>query len=80
MECEVFKIVNDLSTSFISDLIAANKMLSVFNEILNSAFIPKTRTTKYGLKSFAHGGALVCNSLPDELRIIYQKTMVSFAD
>ena len=29
---------------------------------INSAFIPKARTTKYG-----HGGALVWNSLPNEL-------------
>ena len=67
MACEVFKTVNDLSPSFISDIIEI-KHFQYSMRIINSAFIPKARTTKYGLKSFAHGGALVWNSLPNELR------------
>ena len=58
MACEVFDIVNELSPSFISDLIAIKHYQYSMN-IINTAFIPKSRTTKYyGLKSFAHGGAL----------------------
>ena len=54
MACEVFKIVNDLSPSLISDLIAIKH--SQYSTRKNySAFIPKARTNKFGLKSFAHG-------------------------
>ena len=67
MACEVYKIVNDLTPSFISDLIAIKHSQYSMRRI-NSAFIPKARTTKYGLKSFAHEGALVWNSLPNERR------------
>ena len=67
MACEVFKIVNDLSPSFISDLIAIKHSQYSMRSII-SACIPKARKPKYGLKSFAHGGALVWNSLPNELR------------
>ena len=54
MACEVFKIVNDLSPFFISNLVAMKHSQYSMRRI-NSAFIPKALTTKYGLKSFAHG-------------------------
>ena len=65
--CEVFKIVNDLSPSFIRGLVEIKHSQYSMRRI-NSAFIPKARTTKYGLKSFAHVCVLVWNSLPNELR------------
>ncbi|KAI0210705.1 hypothetical protein LSAT2_004450, partial [Lamellibrachia satsuma] len=30
--------------------------------------VPNANTSKYGLKSFAHGGPQIWNSLPNELR------------
>ena len=46
MACEVYKIVNDLSPSFISDLIEIKHSQYSMRRI-NSAFIPKAHTNKY---------------------------------
>ena len=56
MACEVFKIVNDLSPTFISDLIAIKHSQYSMRRI-NSAFYPQnTHDQNMDLNLFAHGG------------------------
>ena len=75
MACEVFKIVNNISPSFIQNLIIIKcSQYSLRKD--NTAVVPKANTAKYGLKSFAHDGPRIWNSLPNEMR----KTTASFAD
>ena len=65
MVCEVF---NNVAPTFIPNLIALN----CFQYSLRKdkpVVIPNANTSKlYGLKSFAHGGPRIWNSLPNELR------------
>ena len=67
MACEVFKIVNNMSPSFIKNLIEL-KTSKYSMRRTKPVVVPKSRTSKYGLKSFAHEGVRVWNSLPNELR------------
>ena len=67
MACEVFKIVNNMSPSFITNLIEI-KTSKYSMRRTKPAVVPKSKTSKYGLKSFAHEGVRVWNSLPNELR------------
>ena len=55
MACEVFKIVNKISPLFIQYLIALKHTQYSMRQD-NSAVVPPARPTKYGLKSFMHGG------------------------
>ena len=67
MACEVFKIVNNMSPSFITNLIEI-KTSKYSMRRTKPAVVPKSKTSKYGLKSFAHEGDWVWNSLPNKLR------------
>ena len=67
MACEVFKIVNNMPPSFITNLIEI-KTSKYSMRRTKPAVVPKSKTSKYGLKSFAHEGVRVWNSLPNELR------------
>ena len=55
MACEVFKIVNNMSPSFITNLIEI-KTSKYSMRRTKPAVVPKYKTSKYGLKSFAHEG------------------------
>ena len=67
MACKVFKIVNNMSPSFIKNLIEL-KTSKYSMRRTKPVVVPKSRTSKYGLKSFSHEGVRVWNSLPNELR------------
>ena len=58
MACEVFKIVNNMSPSFITNLIEI-KTSKYSMRRTKPAVVPKSKTSKYGLKSFAHEGVRV---------------------
>ena len=54
-------------TSFIKNLIEL-KTSKYSMRRTKPVVVPKSKTSKYGLKSFAHEGVRVWNSLPNELR------------
>ena len=51
MACEVFKIVNKLSTEYIQDMINIKTSTYDFRDE-RKANIPRVNTTRYGLRSF----------------------------
>ena len=69
MACEVFKIVNNMSPSYISDLV---KIKSSVYDFMGEkkADVPRVNTTRYGLRSFRSEAARVWNSLPNEVRLV----------
>ena len=67
MACKVFKIVNNITPSFIQNLIML-KCSQYSMRKNNTAVVPRANTYKYGLKSFVHDGARIWNSLPNEMR------------
>ena len=68
MACEVFKIVNNMSPSYISDLVKIKTSVYDFRD-QKKADIPRVNSTKYGLRSFRSEAARVWNSLPNEVRL-----------
>ena len=67
MACEVLKIVNNVAPTFIQNLIAL-KCSQYSLQKDKPAVVPNANTSTYGLKTFAHGGPRIWNSLPNELR------------
>ena len=69
MACEVFKIVNNMSPSYISDLVKIKSSVYDFRGE-RKADVPRVNTTRYGLRSFRSDAARVWNSLPNEVRLV----------
>ena len=69
MTCEVFKIVNNMSPSYISDLVKIKTSVYDFRGE-RKADVLRVNTTRYGLKSFRFEAARVWNSLPNEVRLV----------
>ena len=67
MACEAYKIINDLSPTYIRDLI--NVKVSQYNfRNEHQASLPQVNSTRYGLKSFRYEAARIWNSLPNNIR------------
>ena len=64
---ETFKILNNLSPSYILDLVKFKSTNYSFR-YQNLAELPRVNTESYGRKSFRYEAAHVWNSLPNELR------------
>ena len=60
MASEIFKIVNNIATAYIKDLI-----LNFRRE--NQASPPTVKSTRYGLRSFRYEAARIWNCLPNDL-------------
>ena len=69
MACEVFKIVDNMSPSYISDLEKIRPSVYDFRGE-KKADVPRVNTTRYGLRSFRPEAARVWNSLPNEVRLV----------
>ena len=69
MACEVFKIVNNMSPSYISDLVKIKSSVYDFSGEKKAA-VPRVNTTRYGLRSFRSEAARVWSSLPNEVRLV----------
>ena len=66
MACEVYKIVNDLSPQYISDLV--NSKVSPYDfRGEKKADIPRVKSTRYGLRSFRSEAPRIWNRLPNNL-------------
>ena len=67
MACEAYKIINELSPTYIRDLI--NVKVSQYNfRNEHQASLPQVNSTRYGLKSFRYEAARIWNSLPNNIR------------
>ena len=64
---ETFKILNNLSPSYILDLVKFKNTNYSFR-YQNLAELPRVNTESYGRKSFRYEAAHVWNSLPNEMR------------
>ena len=64
---ETFKILNNLSPSYILDLVKFKNTNYSFTD-QNLAELPRVNTEPYGWKSFRYEAAHIWNSLPNELR------------
>ena len=58
MACEVFKIVNNMSTGYISDLVKIKTSVYDFR-VQKKADVPRVNSTRYGLRSFRSEAARV---------------------
>ena len=67
MATEVFKIVNDMSSKYIKDLITIHNSSYNFRRE-NKASIPQVKSTRYGLRSFRYEAARIWNCFPNDLR------------
>ena len=65
---EVFKIVNNMSPGYISDLVKIKTSVYDFRD-QKKADVPRVNSTRYGLRSFRSEAARVWNSLPNEVRL-----------
>ena len=68
MACEVFKIVNNMSPDYISDLVKIKTSVYDFRD-QKKEDVPRVNSTRYGLRSFRSEAARVWNSLPNEVRL-----------
>ena len=67
MACEAYKIINELSPTYIRDLI--NVKVSQYNfRNEHQASLSQVNSTRYGLKSFRYEAARIWNSLPNNIR------------
>ena len=64
---ETFKILHKESPTFLHDLVSYKNNSYNFR-YQNTAEVPRTRTTRYGLQSFSYRAATIWNSLPNEAR------------
>ena len=64
---ETFKIIHKKSPLFLQDLLTIKNNIYNFRYI-NTADIPRRRTTKYGKNSFRYEAARLWNTLPSEVR------------
>ena len=67
---ETFKIIHKKSPMFLQDLLTIKNNVYDFKYI-NTADIPRPRTTKYGKNSFRYEAARLWNTLPSEVRNRY---------
>ena len=66
ISCEVFKIINKMSSEYIIDLVEIKT--STYNcRAEKQAEVPRVNTTRYGLRSYRSEAAGVWNSLPNEM-------------
>ena len=65
---ETFKIVNKTSPLYLHDLITIKQNKYSFR-YQNTASIPSTRTTRYGIKTFKYVVAKTWNELPNHFRL-----------
>ena len=65
---ETFKIVNKTSPLYLHDLITIKQSTYSFR-YQNTASIPSTRTTRYGIKTFKYFAAKTWNELPNHFRL-----------
>ena len=65
----IFKAVNGMLPGYISDLFVVPNNVKCLRGT-NKLFVPRKKTTDFGLKSTTFIGAKVWNSLPDELRSV----------
>ena len=68
MASEVFKILHNLSPSYIQDLVKEKVSLYDFRN-KKQVEIPRVNSKRYGMKSFRFEAAQVWNSLPNEVRL-----------
>ena len=68
MASEVFKILHNLSPSYIQDLVEEKVSHYDFRN-KKQAEIPQVNSKRYGMKSFRFEAAQVWNSLPNEIRL-----------
>ena len=68
MASEVYKIVNDIASDYIKDLINIKKSTYNFRRE-NQASLPAVKSTMYGLRSFRNEAAQIWNCLPNDLRL-----------
>lgn len=66
--CEVFKIINNISPSYIRDLITVRDSSYNFRSE-KQATLPQVKSTRYGLRSFRYEAARIWNSLPNSVRL-----------
>ena len=64
---ETFKIIHKKSPLFLQDLITIKYNIYNFRYI-NTADIPRPRTTKYGKNSFRYKATRLWNTLPSKIR------------
>ena len=68
MDSEVFKILYNLSPSYIQDLVKENVSHYDFRT-MKQVEIPKVNSKRYDMKSFRFEAAQMRNSLPNEVRL-----------
>ena len=68
MPSEVYKIVNDIASDYIKDLINIKQSNYNFRRE-NQASLPAVKSTRYGLRSFRYEATRIWNSLPNGLRL-----------
>ena len=68
MAREVFKIVNNIATSYLHDLISLKPSTYDFRSE-RQAQLPRVNSTRYGLRSFRYEAVRIWNSLPNEVRL-----------
>lgn len=68
MACEVYKLVNNLSPTYINDLVNIKNPSYNFRSE-RKAEIPRVNSTRYGLRSFRSEAPRIWNSLPNDLRV-----------
>ena len=68
MASEVFKILHNLSPSYIQDLVKEKVSLYDFRN-KKQVEIPRVNSKRYGMKSFRFEAAQVWNSLANEVRL-----------
>ena len=64
---ETFKILHKMSPVYLHDLVSYKESTYSFRYD-NLADVPRVSTTRYGKSTFSYEAAVVCNSLPNELR------------
>ena len=65
---EMYKILNDMSPSFLKDFFVINNVMSVLREH-NVLLPPKHKTVTYGFKSLKYQGAKIWNDLPHTIKM-----------
>ena len=68
MAREVFKIVNNITPSYLHDLISLKPSTYDFRSE-KQAQLPRVNSTRYGLRSFRYEAVRIWNSLPNEFRL-----------
>lgn len=65
---EVFKILNNISPSYVQDLVSL-KISNYHFRKENLLTVPRVRSTRYGQRSFRFEAARIWNSLPNDIRV-----------